>query len=101
MKKREAQQINTCHAGAFPAFIKDTEDELKDGQFEVPLKEEVETPLDKDDEPLEEGDRIWATGLFPEAEQIQATALISQRLAEGFQQNLTSVTFNEHVPPHL
>src|SRR6266545_618548 len=85
MKKREAQQINTCCTGPFPAFVEDAKDELKDGQFEVPLEEEVKTPLDKDNEPLEEGDRIWATGLFPEAEQIQATALISQRLAEGFQ----------------
>ena len=81
MKKREAQQINKCHASPFSAFVKDTEDELKDGQFEVPLEEEVETPLDEDNEPLEEGNRIWATVLFPEAEQIQATASISQRLS--------------------
>ena len=58
---------------------------LPNTKFEAPLEEKVETPLDKDDEPLEEGDRIWATGLFPEAEQIQATTSISQRLAEGFQ----------------
>ena len=83
MKKREAQQINTCCASPFPAFIKDTEDELEDGKFKVP-QEKVETPLDEDDEPLEEGDCIWATGLFHEAEQIQATASISQRLVEGF-----------------
>ena len=70
------------HAGTIN--IEDAKDELKDGEFEVPLEEEVETPLDEDDEPLEEGDHIWATGLFPEAEQIQATASISQRLAEGF-----------------
>ena len=36
------------------------------------------------DEPLEEGDRIWATGLLPQAEHIRATATVSQRLAEGF-----------------
>src|SRR6266511_6412977 len=71
MKKREAQQINACHASFFPAFVEDTEDELKDGEFEVPLKEKVEIPLDEDHKPLEEGDHIWATGLFPEAEQIQ------------------------------
>ncbi len=91
-KKRETQQINVCCAGLFPAFIEDTKDELKDGQFEVPLEEEdFETPLDEDNELLEEGDRIWATGLFPEAEQIRATTLISQRLAEGFRQNSTSL----------
>src|SRR6266508_3446431 len=83
-KKREAQQINAYCASPFPAFVENAEDELKDGEFKVPLKEKVETPLNKDDEPLEEGDRIWTTGLFPEAEQIWVTALISQRLAEGF-----------------
>ncbi len=44
-KKREAQQINACHAGPFPAFFEDAEDELEDGEFEVPLEEKVETPL--------------------------------------------------------
>src|SRR6266540_3781033 len=117
MKKREAQQINACHAGPFPAFVKDAEDELEDGEFEVPLEEKVEvpieekievlleekveTPLDEDDEPLEEGNCIYATRLFPEAEQIQVTASISQRLAEGFQQNSTLATFDECIPPHL
>ena len=83
-KKKEVQQINVCHAGPFPAFVEDAEDELEDGEFKVPLEEKVEIPLDKDDKPLKEGDHIWAIGLFPEAEQIWATALISQRLAEGF-----------------
>src|SRR6266542_1037265 len=87
------------HAGTIN--IEDAKDELKDGEFEVPLEEEVETPLDEDDEPLEEGDHIWATGLFPEAEQIQATASISQRLAEGFQQKSTLTTFDKCVPLHL
>jgi hypothetical protein len=36
---------------------------------------------------LEEGDRVWATGLLPEAEYIQATSIISQRLAENFVKN--------------
>src|SRR6266511_161754 len=51
-KKREAQQINMCCAGPFPAFVEDAEDELEDGQFKVPLEEEVKTPLNEDDEPL-------------------------------------------------
>ncbi len=95
------QQINACCASPSPAFGKDARDELKDDEFEVPLEEKVETPLDKDDKPLEEGNCIWTTGLFPEAEQIQATTSISQRLAEGFRQNSTSMTFEERVPPHL
>ena len=50
------------------------------------------------DELLEEGDQIWATGLFPQAEHIRATATVSQRLAEGFRQNSQP---SEHIPPHL
>jgi hypothetical protein len=33
---------------------------------------------------LEEGDRVWATGLLPEVQYIQATSTISQWLAESF-----------------
>jgi len=36
---------------------------------------------------IEEGDRMWATGLIPEAQYIQASSTISQRLAEGFAKN--------------
>jgi hypothetical protein len=36
---------------------------------------------------LEEGDRVWATGLLPEAEYVQATSTISQRLVETFAKN--------------
>src|SRR6266545_3432641 len=97
-KKREAQQINACRTGPFPAFVEDAEDEL---ESEVPLEKEFETPPEDNDEPLEEGDRIWATGLFSEAEQIRATTSISQRLAEGFRRNSTPATFDEHVPSYL
>jgi hypothetical protein len=49
-----------------------------------------------DDEPLlldlpfdiEEGDRVWAAGLIPEAQYIRATSTISQRLAESFAKNM-------------
>ncbi len=36
-KKRQAQQINACRAGPFPAFIEDAEDELEDVEFKVLL----------------------------------------------------------------
>jgi hypothetical protein len=36
---------------------------------------------------LEEGNRVWATGLLPKAEYVQATSTISQRLAETFAKN--------------
>ena len=68
--------------GPFPAFVEDAnkeEDELK----EEPERLSNTEPNDSD-EPLEEGDRIWATGLFPQAEHIRASAIVSQRLVEGF-----------------
>jgi len=51
-----------------------------------------------DDEPpasdlpfdIEEGDRVWAAGLIPEAQYIHATSTITQRLAEGFAKNTES-----------
>ena len=46
------QQINACCASPSPAFGKDARDELKDDEFEVPLKEKVKTPLDDGDKPL-------------------------------------------------
>jgi len=36
---------------------------------------------------IEEGDHVWATRLIPEAQYIQASSTISQRLAEGFAKN--------------
>jgi predicted aspartyl protease len=76
--KREAASINACHSGSFPATVEDADEE-----------EEV------DDEPtasnipfdIEDGDRVWATRLIPEAQYIQASSTISQWLAEGFARN--------------
>src|SRR6266540_3744320 len=56
--KKEVQQVNVCRTGPFPAFFEDTEDELEP---EAPLEEEFETPLDDDDELLEEGDCTFDT----------------------------------------
>jgi hypothetical protein len=62
----------------------------------LPTEDSSET---SEDEPtsdipfdLEEGDRVWATGLLPKAEYVQATSTISQRLAE---------TFAKNTEPHL
>jgi hypothetical protein len=37
---------------------------------------------------IEEGDRVWATGLIPAAQYVRATSTISQRLVEGLARNL-------------
>ena len=103
-EKKFVQQVNTCRMGPFPAFIEDADDEDDEPYVnpEPPSDTESDGPPDCDfpDEPLEEGDRIWATGLFPQAEQIRATTTVSQRLAEGFRQNSQS-TDDERIPPHL
>ena len=96
--------MNACCTGPFPAFVEDADDEDDEPytNSEVPTDAESDGPDDFDfpDEPLEEGNRIWATGLFPQAEHIRATATISQRLVEGFRQN-TEPAGDERVPPYI
>ena len=70
--------MNACRSGPFPATVEDEEDEDTD------LLEESAPDIPFD---LEDGDRVWATGLFPEAECIQAVSSHSQRLAESFSRN--------------
>jgi len=64
-KEEDAARINTCQMGPFPAFVEDADEE------EDELKEEPEhlSDVEPDDsnELLDEGDRIWATGLLPRA----------------------------------
>ena len=63
--------MNACHAGPFPVFIEDAnnEDDKPYITPELPSNTESEGPSDFDlpDEPFEEG---WATGLFPEPQYI-------------------------------
>ena len=75
--KKEEASVSACRTGPFPATI---EDEASDDE---PLASDL--PFD-----IEEGDRVWATGLIPEAQYIRATSTISQRLAEGFAKNTES-----------
>jgi len=73
-KREDTEQINTCQTGPFPAFIEDAdeEDEAK------PTPEQSPDPeADFPDELLEEGNQIWATGLFPQAEHIHTTTTVS------------------------
>jgi hypothetical protein len=71
--------ISACHSGSFPATVEDTEEE--DASNNEPTASDI--PFD-----IEKGDRVWATGLIPKAQYVQATSTISQRLAEGFARNL-------------
>ena len=89
IKKEEAQVVNTCQTGPLPAFVEDAEDE-----------EDVASDEPTED-PLEEGDQIWATGLMPKLEYIQATSLVSQLLAKAFKRNSKPQDYEKHIPPYL
>jgi len=97
-KREDTEWINTCQTGPFPAFVEDAdeEDEAKPAPKQSPDPE-----ADFPDEPLEEGNRIWAIGLFPQAEHIRATTTVSQRLVEGFRQNSQPADHEKHIPLHL
>jgi hypothetical protein len=77
--KREAASISACRSSSFPATVEEAEEE--DASDNEPTASDI--PFD-----IEEGDRVWATGLIPEAQYVQATSTISQRLAESFTRNL-------------
>ena len=80
-KREDTEWINACQTGPFPAFVEDADEE---DEAEPTPEQSPDPEADFPDEPLEEGNRIWATGLFPQAEHIRVTAMVSQRLAEGF-----------------
>ena len=80
--KKEAANINACRTGPFP-----TSQPAEEAPDDEPQTSDI--PFD-----LEEGDRVWATGLLPKAEYIQATSTISQRLCKG-----TPLTAPTH--PHI
>jgi hypothetical protein len=62
--KKEEASINACRTGPFP--------EITDKASEPEDDPVTDLPFD-----LEEGDRVWATGLLLEAQHVQATSTIS------------------------
>jgi hypothetical protein len=76
--KQEAASISACRSGSFPATVEDAEEEDASDDESTPS----DIPFD-----IEEGDHVWATGLIPEAQYVQVTSTISQRLAESFARN--------------
>jgi hypothetical protein len=65
--KKEETSINACRTGPFPEMA----DEASKPEDEPPA---TDLPFD-----LEEGDRVWATGLLPEVQYVQATSTISHK----------------------
>jgi len=72
--KKEEASINACQTSPFSTLLDEAAEE------EPPTSD---LPFD-----LEEGDRVWATGLLPEAQRISATSTISQWLAESFSKHM-------------
>src|SRR6266540_6988162 len=64
MKKREAQQINACHASPFPAFVENAKDELEDGEFKVPLEEKLKPLSTKTTNPFKKATTSGLQGCF-------------------------------------
>jgi hypothetical protein len=76
--KKEEASINACRTGPFPKMT----DKASEPEDDLPV---TDLPFD-----LEEGDRVWATGLLLEVQHVQATSTISQRLAESFSKHMES-----------
>src|SRR6266511_2283236 len=100
VEKEDIHQINSCQAGPLPTFIEDADNEEDKPTTEPPQSSNSESETFSN-KPLEEGDRIWATKLLPQAEHIQVTATVSQCLAEGFRQNSQSTGGSKHILPYL
>src|SRR6266700_8169506 len=88
-QREEIRNVEACCSGPLPAFVEDADDKDEEAA--------ADEPTDPSDEPLEEGDRIWATGLLPEPEYIRASSTISQRLAEAFKRNSEPLYYEKHI----
>ena len=77
--RKEEAKVNACCSGPAPSLT--PEESSPEDSDDL---ESSDLPFD-----LEEGDRVWVSGLLPEEaeEHINATSTISQRLAEGFLRN--------------
>ena len=87
--KRTAECVRTCSSGPTPDFAESLLDsELADET--IPTFPSSQSP---DNIEIEIGDRIWAHGLVPKAEEIRATGTTLQRLAEAFKANSDAQPF--------
>jgi hypothetical protein len=98
IRRAEERRTEKCREGPMP----ETEVELEDVPELGPDSDDDEEDDDEDEEEeIEEGDRVFATGLSEDAEEIRATGNISQRLAEAFHRNSAPKDFRDAVPDYL
>jgi hypothetical protein len=96
---KEANSICACCTGPMPSADVDMED-IPDLTPNVDEDSDDEEPYTGGDS-LEEGDRLFVTTIPCEAEFIQATSNILQRLAEVFHKNSEPKSFHESIPMHF
>src|SRR5882762_7678214 len=100
-RQAEARHLRACHAGPMPTvedvaedipeLYPDTEDDFGDGEDET---DNAEAP-----DEIEEGDRIFMTTVYDQAEFVRASSTTSQRLSEAFAKNSgPPKSFRESVP---
>ena len=95
-RRIEVRSLDLCTIGPKPLCT--MEEEQDDEEEEQENSEESE-------DRVEDGDRIWATGLLPPPVPLRASGTTSQRLAEAFHRNnpppKEGPGFREIVPAHL
>ena len=108
--KKVLEKVADCREGPLPEvnIRAVTMEEVPDEDAEVDdMPELAEDPDEEDDEDdevkFEDGDRLFATTIPPEAEFIRATSNVSQRLAEAHAKYDVKETrnFRDMVPEHL
>ena len=82
--RARTRTLRALREGPLPAVCPVDIEEREDK--DLPDLEPDNDPDDNEDEPLEQGDRVFYTCLAP-PENIRATATVSQRLAEAFARN--------------
>ena len=98
-KRAEARRVHSCRAGPMPSV----DDDLRDvpDLSPDPDDDDDDAPVDADDFPIEEGDRIFVVNFNDHKEDIRATQNVSQRLAEAFHKNSATKSFRDAAPDHL
>src|SRR5579859_3461024 len=101
VQKAMEKMIRQCKEGQMTEIDPEMEDlpELCPDPDDEEEEEEVEE-VTKDEETIEEGDRVFMMRIGEE-EEIQATENFSQRLAQAFQQYTTPKDFRDAVPNYL
>ena len=83
-KKAEVRRMEAISTGLAPRLVEECEEEEVD-----------------EEDSIDVGDRIFATGLLPSPLHVQVNSSISQQLAEAFKLNLQMAPMACHIPEYL